>query len=195
DNSGNSAIDPTLHELVGDNTTIIFPPGTYLLNELVVYSGIDNLQLIAPNGARLIPGQSGDSIRWFDVYSNGFVLDGFELDMRETEIPPFVRMNNEAGNWELKRLVTRGRFEQPPIPILARGIQAMHERISACQQQTELEGYYKIVTSTKEPVNQLKQVIGERFSSNLERVNLSSIGVGSNCGEKTQFMQKSQKAR
>ncbi|SIR76295.1 hypothetical protein SAMN05421858_3695 [Haladaptatus litoreus] len=109
DNSGNSAIDPTLYNLIEDDTTIIFPPGTYLLNELVVYSGIDNLHLIAPNGARLIPGQSGDSIRWFDVYSNGFVLDGFELDMRETEIPPFVRMNNEAGNWELKRLVTRGK--------------------------------------------------------------------------------------
>ncbi|WP_266081654.1 hypothetical protein [Haladaptatus caseinilyticus] len=109
DNSGNSAIDPVLNEIVGSDTTIIFPSGTYLLNDLVVYSGITNLHLIAPNGARLVPGTSGDNVSWFDVYSNGFVLDGFELDMRDIEVPPFVRMNNEAGDWELKRLVTRGK--------------------------------------------------------------------------------------
>ncbi|WP_266081641.1 hypothetical protein [Haladaptatus caseinilyticus] len=109
DNSGNTAIDSVLHEIIDENTVIIFPSGTYKLNELIVYSGLENLNLIAPNGARLIPGQSGDNVSWFDVYSSGFVLDGFELDMRDTEIPPFVRMNNEAGDWELKRLVTRGK--------------------------------------------------------------------------------------
>ncbi|WP_227357428.1 hypothetical protein [Haladaptatus salinisoli] len=109
DNTGNTAIDSVLDRIVGDNTTIVFPPGTYKLNELVVPSGLNNLQLIAPDGARLIPGQSGDNVRWFDVYSYGFVLDGFELDMRDTEIPPFVRMNYSSGDWELKRLITRGK--------------------------------------------------------------------------------------
>lgn len=109
DDTGEQAIDPTLEDLAAENTTIIFPPGTYKLNELVVPSGRDNLKLTAPNGARLIPGQSGDSIRWIDIYSNNFVLDGFELDMRNTPIPPFVRTNPDAGDWELKRLVTRGK--------------------------------------------------------------------------------------
>ncbi|WP_458189550.1 hypothetical protein [Haladaptatus sp. NG-WS-4] len=109
DNTGESAIDPVLDDLVGSDTTIIFPPGTYELNELVVQSGTDDLELLAPDGARLVPGQSGDSVRWVDVYSNGFVLDGFELDMRNVAVPPFVRMNSEAGNWELRRLITRGK--------------------------------------------------------------------------------------
>ncbi|WP_227356325.1 hypothetical protein [Haladaptatus salinisoli] len=109
DNSGGAAIDPVLNDLVGSDTTIIFPQGTYKLNELVVQSGTDDLELIAPDGARLVPGQSGDNVRWVDVYSRGFVLDGFELDMRNVAVPPFVRMNSAAGNWELRRLVTRGK--------------------------------------------------------------------------------------
>ncbi|GAA0222167.1 hypothetical protein [Haladaptatus pallidirubidus] len=108
-NTGETAIDPVLGDLVGSNTTIIFPSGTYRLNELVVPSGTNDLELIAPDSARLVPGQSGDSIRWIDVYSRGFVLDGFELDMRNTAVPPFVRMNTSSGNWELKRLFTRGK--------------------------------------------------------------------------------------
>ncbi|WP_049969120.1 hypothetical protein [Haladaptatus cibarius] len=108
DDTGDTAIDPVLSDLAGDDTTIIFEPGTYRLNELVVPDGTDDFELIAPDGARLVPGRSGDSIRWIDVYSNGFVLDGFELDMRDVEVPPFVRMNPEAGNWELRRLITRG---------------------------------------------------------------------------------------
>lgn len=109
DNNGNTPIDGVLDVIAEENTTIIFPSGKYKLNELVVQSGVDDLKLIAPNGARLIPGQSGDSIRWIDVYSQGFVMDGFELDMRNTPVPPFVRMNYESGDWELKRLVTRGK--------------------------------------------------------------------------------------
>ncbi|WP_458208946.1 Ig-like domain-containing protein [Haladaptatus sp. NG-SE-30] len=109
DDTGQNAIDPILGDLVGSDTTIVFPPGTYKLNELVVQSGTDDLELIAPDGARLVPGRSGDNIRWFDVYSNGFVLDGFELDMRNSAVPPFVRMNSSAGDWELRRLITRGK--------------------------------------------------------------------------------------
>ncbi|WP_423743497.1 hypothetical protein V5735_10620 (plasmid) [Haladaptatus sp. SPP-AMP-3] len=109
DNTGDTAIDSVLDDLVGSDTTIVFPSGTYRLNELVVPSGMDNLELVAPNGARLVPGRSGDDVRWLEVSSRGFVLDGFELDMRNTEVPPFVRMNSNSGNWELKRLVTRGK--------------------------------------------------------------------------------------
>ncbi|MFH5801515.1 hypothetical protein [Haladaptatus sp. CMAA 1911] len=109
DDSGDTPIDSVLNNVAREDTTIVFPSGTYKLNELVVQSGVDNLQLIAPNGARLVPGQSGDNIRWVDVYSQGFVMDGFELDMRDTPVPPFVRMNYESGDWELKRLVTRGK--------------------------------------------------------------------------------------
>ena len=108
DDTGGSAIDGVLENLVGSDTTIVFPPGTYKLNQLVVPSGTDRLELIAPDGARLVPGQSGDNLPWIDVYSRGFVLDGFELDMRNTLIPPFVRMNSNSGNWELRRLITRG---------------------------------------------------------------------------------------
>ncbi|WP_435156051.1 hypothetical protein [Haladaptatus sp. DFWS20] len=109
DDTGANAIDPVLDDLVGSDTTIVFPPGTYELNELVVQSGTNDLELIAPDGARLVPGRAGDNIRWIDVSSNGFVLDGFELDMRNTTVPPFVQMNSSAGNWELRRLITRGR--------------------------------------------------------------------------------------
>ena len=109
DKNGNTAIDPILGDLVGSNTTIVFPSGTYKLNGITIESGTNNLELIAPNGARLVPGVSSDNTRWFDVYSNGFVLDGFELDMRNTPIPPFVRMNSNSGNWELRRLITRGK--------------------------------------------------------------------------------------
>jgi len=109
DNTGNTAIDSVLDGLVGSNTTIIFPVGTYKLNDLTVPSGTNNLELIAPDHARLVPGQSGDSISWFDVYGNGFVLDGFELDMRGIAVPPYVRMNSNAGSWQLRRLITRGR--------------------------------------------------------------------------------------
>ncbi|WP_266081643.1 hypothetical protein [Haladaptatus caseinilyticus] len=109
DKTGEVAIDTVLSRLIGSDTTIVFPRGTYKINELVVQSGTNNLELIAPRGARLVPGRSDDSIRWIDVYSNGFVLDGFELDMRNIEIPPFVRMNSEAGNWEIRRVITRGR--------------------------------------------------------------------------------------
>ncbi|WP_423746979.1 hypothetical protein V5735_20290 (plasmid) [Haladaptatus sp. SPP-AMP-3] len=109
DDSGDTPIDSVLNNIAREDTTIVFPSGTYKLNELLVQSGVDNLQLIAPNGARLVPGQSGDNIRWIDVYSQGFVMDGFELDMRNTPVPPFVRMNYESGDWELKRLVTRGK--------------------------------------------------------------------------------------
>ncbi len=109
DNTGGTAIDTVLNRLVGSDTTIIFEPGTYRLNQLVVPSGVNDLELIAPDGARLVPGRSGDNVRWIDVYSQGFVMDGFELDMRNTAIPPFVRMNSSAGNWELRRLITRGR--------------------------------------------------------------------------------------
>ncbi|RBI60805.1 hypothetical protein DMJ13_17910 [halophilic archaeon] len=108
DDTGETPVDAVLNTLVGSNTTIVFPPGTYKLNELVVQSGANNLELLAPNGARLVPGQSGDNVRWIDVYSNGFILDGFELDMRNTLVPPFVRMNSTAGDWELRRLITRG---------------------------------------------------------------------------------------
>ncbi|EFW90121.1 hypothetical protein ZOD2009_21047 [Haladaptatus paucihalophilus DX253] len=108
DDTGGNAIDGVLENLVGSDTTIIFPPGTYKLNELIVPSGTDRLELIAPDGARLVPGRSGDDLPWVDVYSRGFVLDGFELDMRDTPVPPFVRMNSNSGNWELRRLITRG---------------------------------------------------------------------------------------
>src|SRR6056297_687171 len=109
DDTGQQPVDPVLDDLVGSNTTIVFPPGTYRLDELVVPSGVDDLALVAPDGARLVPGRSGDNVRWIDIYSDGFVLDGFELDMRNVAVPPFVRMNSGAGNWELRRLVTRGR--------------------------------------------------------------------------------------
>ena len=109
DDTGDEAIDSVLSSIANSNTTIIFPRGTYKLNELIVESGTDNLELIAPDGARLIPGRSGDNLRWIDVYSMGFVLDGFELYMWNTPIPPFVRMNSNAGNWELRRLITRGK--------------------------------------------------------------------------------------
>ncbi|WP_266079542.1 hypothetical protein [Haladaptatus caseinilyticus] len=109
DDTGGTAIDSVLNGLIGGDTTVIFPPGTYKLNELVVPSGTDDFELIAPDGARLVPGVSDDNQRWIDVSSNGFVLDGFELDMRNTPLPPFVRMNSESGNWELRRLITRGR--------------------------------------------------------------------------------------
>ena len=102
DKTGDTAIDAVLADLVGSNTTITFPPGTYKLNGLTVPSGTDNLELVAPNGARLVPGVSGDGVRWFDVSSNGFVLDGFEFDMRNTALPPSIRMNPDSGNWELK---------------------------------------------------------------------------------------------
>ncbi len=107
-NTGGTAIDSVLDQLIGDNTTIVFPSGTYKLNDLVVPSGIDNLKLTAPNGARLVPGRSGD-VQWIGVSSRGFILDGFELDMRNVTVPPFVRMNSNSGGWELKRLVTRGK--------------------------------------------------------------------------------------
>lgn len=109
DNTGGTAIDSVLDRLVGDDTTIVFPSGTYRLNDLVVPSGTDNLELTAPNGARLVPGRSGDNVQWIGVSSKGFVLDGFELDMRNIAVPPYVTMNSNAGNWELKRLVTRGK--------------------------------------------------------------------------------------
>jgi hypothetical protein len=108
DDTGSNAIDGVLESLVGSDTTIIFPPGTYKLNQLIVASGTDRLELIAPDGARLVPGQSGDNLPWIDVYALGFVLDGFELDMRNTVVPPFVRMNSNSGDWELRRLITRG---------------------------------------------------------------------------------------
>ncbi|WP_433631777.1 hypothetical protein [Halomicrococcus sp. NG-SE-24] len=112
DNTGETAIDPVLERLVGSDTTILFPPGTYRLTELVVESGTTDLELIAPDGARLVPGRSGDNVRWIDVYSQGFVLDGFELDMRDVPVPPFVRMNDTAGDWELRPLVTRGKVRE-----------------------------------------------------------------------------------
>ncbi|MFH5801533.1 hypothetical protein [Haladaptatus sp. CMAA 1911] len=108
DRNGEMAIDSVLNSLIGSNTTIVFPSGTYKLNELTVPSGTNDLELIAPNGARLVPGRSGDGLAWLDVYSQGFVLDGFELDMRNTPVPPFVRMNSNSGYWELRRLITRG---------------------------------------------------------------------------------------
>ena len=109
DDTGQDAIDPVLDDLVGSDTTILFPSGTYRLDELVVPSGTDDLELVAPDGARLVPGRSGDNVRWVDVYSQGFVLDGFELDMRDVAVPPFVRMNSGSSDWELRRLVTRGK--------------------------------------------------------------------------------------
>ncbi|WP_231186260.1 hypothetical protein [Haladaptatus sp. DYF46] len=109
DNTGNTPIDSVLNGLRGDDTTVIFPSGTYRLNGLTVPSGTDNFELIAPNGARLVPGQSGNSIQWIGVSSLGFVMDGFELDMRNTPVPPYVQMNSNSGNWELRRLITRGR--------------------------------------------------------------------------------------
>ncbi|ODR79830.1 hypothetical protein BG842_03280 [Haladaptatus sp. W1] len=108
DDTGGDAIDGVLENLVDNDTTIIFPPGTYKLNELIVPSGTDRLELIAPDGARLVPGRSGDDLPWIDVYARGFTLDGFELDMRNTAVPPFVRMNSSSGYWELRRLITRG---------------------------------------------------------------------------------------
>ena len=71
DKSGNTAIDSILDSLVGSDTTIIFPSGTYKLNDLTVPSGMNNLELIAPNGARLVPGRSGDNVRWISVSSQG----------------------------------------------------------------------------------------------------------------------------
>ncbi|WP_227380662.1 hypothetical protein [Haladaptatus halobius] len=109
DKTGNTAIDSVLDRLVGSNTTVRFPPGTYKLNDILIPVGTDNLKLIAPNGARLVPDRSGDDVRWFDVRSQGFVLDGFELDMRNVVVPPNIRMDPVSGNWELKRLVTRGK--------------------------------------------------------------------------------------
>ncbi|SIR46876.1 hypothetical protein SAMN05421858_2365 [Haladaptatus litoreus] len=108
DNTGGTAIDSVLDRLVGSNTTINFPPGTYKLNDILVASGTENLTLRAPDGARLVPGRSGN-VRWIEARSNGFVLDGFELDMRNVVGPPFIKMDSAAGNWELKRLVTRGK--------------------------------------------------------------------------------------
>jgi hypothetical protein len=107
DPTGDTEIDTILENLIESNTTILFPSGTYKLNELVVQPGTDSVELIAPEGARLVPGQQGDNVRWIDVYSHGFVLDGFELDMREIALPPFIRMNYQAGDWELRRLITR----------------------------------------------------------------------------------------
>jgi hypothetical protein len=109
DKTGSTAIDSVLDPLVGSNTTIVFPSGTYKLNDLIVPSGTNDLKLIAPNGARLVPGRSGDNVRWMSVSSRGFVLDGFELDMRNTAIPPYIQMNSNSGNWELRRLITRGK--------------------------------------------------------------------------------------
>ncbi|RBI63833.1 hypothetical protein DMJ13_04755 [halophilic archaeon] len=109
DETGDAAIDSVLDGLKTSDTTVVFPPGTYKLDELVVESEIADFKLIAPDGARLVPAQSEDNRRWIDVYSDGFVLDGFELDMRSTPIPPFVRMNSGSSNWELRRLITRGK--------------------------------------------------------------------------------------
>ena len=63
DSTGETAIDSVLSDLVGSDTTTLFPRGIYKLDEFVVPAGTDDLELIAPNGARLIPGQSGDDRR------------------------------------------------------------------------------------------------------------------------------------
>lgn len=109
DTTGRTPVDPILEDIAGSETTIVFPEGTYRLGNFTVGRGTDDLRLVAPEGARLVPDDAGDGAHLFDVYGDGFVLDGFELDMRGVEVPPLVRMWPAAGDWELRRLVTRGK--------------------------------------------------------------------------------------
>ncbi|MFB9804141.1 hypothetical protein ACFFQF_00965 [Haladaptatus pallidirubidus] len=107
DNTGSNPIDPTLDDLVGSGDTVYFPEGQYLLNSLVVGSGVTNFTLKGSPNATLIPQDYGSNATnlWWDVTGDGFVADQFGIDVHgRNPGTMFVGCND----FELTRLATHG---------------------------------------------------------------------------------------
>lgn len=105
DPSGNEPIDPILDEHNEAETEFYFPEGRYRLNKFA--TDRDCIQFRGDN-ATIVPTERTSTEKLFEIYSTGFVLDGFELDMRECSYTPGLRIKGDE--WTIQNLVVRGRF-------------------------------------------------------------------------------------
>lgn len=103
DPKGNTPIDDTINKHAAPNTELFFPEGTYLLDTFV--SDHDNLQFRGDN-ATLVPTNRQSMSNWFELHSDGFLMAGFEWDMRECDYPP--RFHLWGDNWTVKNIAVRG---------------------------------------------------------------------------------------
>lgn len=110
DNSGEELIDPKLNKYLGtkDHVAVYFPEGTYRVGQLFM----DNpaMEFHGSNKTTLLlDGEtySGEALKTaIDCQSDGGVVNNFEIDFRETDCPPQIKVH--APNAKFSNIVTRG---------------------------------------------------------------------------------------
>lgn len=100
-------LDPVLADLDDDDTTILFPSGTYKLGTFTSKS--DNLELVAPDGNVTIE-PVGQETTLLQFSGDGWRLRGFEFDFRQAS-PKQIRA--AGSGWSIVDCIWRGAMEWP----------------------------------------------------------------------------------
>lgn len=100
-------LDPVLAELDDDDTTILFPAGSYKLGSFT--SKADNLELVAPDGNVTID-PIGEEPTLLQFSGDGWRIHGFEFDFR-TATPKQIRA--AGSGWSIVDCVWRGAMDWP----------------------------------------------------------------------------------
>ncbi|GAA0200345.1 hypothetical protein ACFFQF_00985 [Haladaptatus pallidirubidus] len=103
DRTGEEPIDKILDEHNTSGTEFYFPEGRYRLDQFATDN--PNIQFRG-NNATLVPTQTTRMRNWFEIYGDGFVFDGFELDFQTCPYPP--RFHLEASGWRYENVIARG---------------------------------------------------------------------------------------
>ena len=107
DRTGERPITDVLSRVAADDTRVIFPSGRYRLETLVLDS-YDGLQLVAPDGATLVPATTGKSVLSFRDCANVHVR-GFTVDSRAKDTSFSLGIHGVGGDSTVAKYALRGR--------------------------------------------------------------------------------------
>jgi len=118
DPTGETPVDPVLDDIVDDDTRVVFPPGTYRL-EGGTYSDLDGLELVAPEGATIVPprqvGQEWLSLRRV----SNLRFEGFTVDCTARDTAPQQTIHVVGGDNVVRDVTHEGVRDGSAFAFLA----------------------------------------------------------------------------
>jgi len=98
DTEGREPIDSTLSLHARDGARLVFPPGEYLVEDFTLV-GISDLELLAPQGATLVPPDDIGNTTWMRIGQlENFRFQGFRIDNRGEGVAPQFHLGVVGGD-------------------------------------------------------------------------------------------------
>ncbi|WP_267642786.1 hypothetical protein [Haloarchaeobius amylolyticus] len=95
DPDGETEIDPVVRNRAAPNTRLVFPPGRYLVGSLGELTA-DRLELVAPEGATLVPRDRTAPERLVTLAGREQRLEGFDYEVEDCRVAPAVHVRSDA---------------------------------------------------------------------------------------------------